>query len=247
MNEGDRIKLRYLTFLERNILSFLKYQNSRIINQFALDWQVFKIEITKILQSDKVRGELILKDVYTRLYKDYGSWQYRQITNTLEGFNPSSLEIIREINRIAAEQMKYINNGTFKTFERLAKIVIDKGWNIDKATKMIHKYIPNKTKSRARTIARTEVICQSNKISLDSANQVKYKVLKFWIYTHDTRTRKTHKHAGIDYAKSKAIPLDQKFKVGKAELKHPADRDSDRKEEVYNCRCTMGYIRNEGV
>lgn len=245
MTEGERIKLKYIGILERNILSFLNYQNSKIINQFSLDFEKFKIEIDKILRQDRIRGEKILKDVYIRLYADYGNWQYRQIVGNTEGYIPSSVEIIREINRVAEESFKYISKSTMNTFERIGKIVIDKGWNIEKATKMIHSYIPYKTKSRAKMIARTEVISQSNKISLNAANQVSGKVLKFWIYTHDTRTRKTHKKAGIDYDKTKAIPLDQKFKVGKAELEYPADRNTDHKKEIFNCRCTLGYTRKE--
>lgn len=243
MNEGERIKLKYIGILERNILSFLNYQNSKIIKEFQLDWEKFKIEIDKIIKSDKVRGELILKDIYTRLYNDYGSWQYRQIMGNTDGYTPSSVEIIREINRVASEQMVYINKATMTTFQRIGKIVIDKGWTMKEATKMIHSYIPWKSKSRARMIARTEVISQSNKISLNAANQTGDRLLKFWIYTHDTRTRKTHKKAGIEYDKTKAIPLDKKFKVGKATLDHPADRNTDHKEEIYNCRCTLGYVR----
>ena len=231
--------------LERNILSFLNYQNSKIINKFSLDWEVFKLNIDKILKSDTARGKLILQDVYTKLYADYGNWQYRQITGTTEGYMPSSVEIIREINRVSEESIKYINKSTMNTFTRIAHIVIDKGWNIDKATKMVHAQISGMSKGKARRIARTEVICESNKISLTAANQVSGKVLKYWIYTHDTRTRKTHKKAGVDYDKTKAIPLEDKFKVGKAELEHPADRNTDHKEEIYNCRCALGYTRKE--
>jgi Phage Mu protein F like protein len=245
MNEGERIKLKYIGVLERNILSFLNYQNSKIINQFQLDWEKFKIEIDRIIKSDTVRGELILKDVYTKLYNDYGNWQYRQLMGNTQGYTPNSVEIIREINRIAEEQFKYINKSTVDTFKKIGKIVIDKGWSIQKATKLIHSYIPTKSKSRAKMIARTEVISQSNKISLNAAQQTGNRLLKFWIYTHDSRTRKTHKKAGIEYDKTKAIPLDQKFKVGKAELDHPADRNADHKEEIYNCRCTLGYTRKE--
>lgn len=245
MNEGERIKLKYIGMLERNILSFLNYQNSKIIDRFILDWEKFKIEIDIILKQDKIRGEKILKDVYTRLYADYGNWQYRQITGTTEGYLPSSVEIIREINRVSEESIKYINKSTMNTFTKIAHRVIEEGWDIKKTTKMINAQISGMSKGKARRIARTEVICESNKISLNAANQVSGKVLKYWIFTHDTRTRKNHKMAGIKYDKTKAIPLDRKFKVGKAELEHPADRNTNHKEEIYNCRCTIGYTRKE--
>lgn len=245
MTESEQIKIKYIGILERNILSFLTHQNSKVINQFVLDWELFKIEIDKILKSDIKRGELILKDIYTRLYKDYGAWQYREINGNLEGFNPTSLDIIREINLLSEEAIKLINNRTSVIFERIAKTVIDKGYTIEEATKKIMVYTKDGNKSRARRIARTEVISKSNKISLDAANQVSGKLLKYWIYTHDSRTRKTHKLAGINYDKTKAIPINQKFKVGKAKLDHPADLNTDHKEEVFNCRCTLGYRKVE--
>ena len=245
MNEGERIKLLYMGILERNILSFLNYQNSKIINEFTNDWNKFKVEIGRIIKEDKIRGEKILKDVYTRLYSDYGTWQYREIVGNTRDYFTSSVEIIREINRIADESVKAINKTSYNVWERIAKNAIDQGLSIEETAKIVRTQMPKMTKYRSKLIARTEVIGQSNKISLNSANQVSGKVLKFWIYTHDTRTRKTHKKAGVDYDKTKAIPLDQKFKVGKAELMHPADKDTEHKEEIYNCRCALGYVRKE--
>jgi len=105
-------------------------------------------------------------------------------------------------------------------------------------------YLDNIIPNRSMVIARTEVIGASNYGSLSGAEQAQedfdLEIKKIWIRTFDDRVRETHKKAG-DH---KPIDLDAKFKVGKAELKYPADPDGLASETI-QCRCAIGYVGDE--
>lgn len=66
---------------------------------------------------------------------------------------------------------------------------------------------------------------------------------KFWIRTHDARTRKEHIAAGSRYTESRSIPIDKPFYVGGQYLMHPGDSSMGASgSNIYNCRCTMGTV-----
>lgn len=66
---------------------------------------------------------------------------------------------------------------------------------------------------------------------------------KFWIRTHDARTREEHIEAGRRYTESRSIPIDKPFYVGGQYLMHPGDSSMGASgSNIYNCRCTMGTV-----
>lgn len=244
MTEGEIIKFRYMGILEKALLTFFNQQNKKISGAFTVEYEQFKKNLAQIIAKDAPRAERILKNIYTGLYRDYGAWQFKQLNGTLTGFNPTTLEIIQTINNTAREQAQIIQNSTKKIIEKVAKKALDKGLTIQETTKILQEKIKGIAKYRAVRIARFECISGANKASLAGASQVSGKLKKFWIYTHDKRTRPTHRNAGQKYNRNNAIDLDKKFKVGKAELSYPADRNGD-KSEIFNCRCTIGYVRSD--
>lgn len=67
------------------------------------------------------------------------------------------------------------------------------------------------------------------------------KVKKMWIATNDERTRESH--AEMDGV---IVEVDEPFILtnsdgSQCEMMYPADPDGD-PEQVYNCRCTLGYV-----
>jgi len=244
MTEGEAIKFRYFGILEKALIRFFNAQNKKVLDNFTLEFAIFKSNLARIIKEDAPRAERILKDIYKGIYRDYGAWQYKELNGTLSGFNPYTLDIITAINNVAREQVKLISESTQKIIEKIGKRAIEKGWTIQETTKKVQEKIKGIALYRAKRIARFETISRSNNASLEGASQVSDKLLKYWIYTHDKRVRPTHKHAGIKYNRQNAIKLDEKFKVGNATLLYPADRDGDKKE-IFNCRCTIGYIRRD--
>lgn len=230
--------------LEKALLTFFSQQNKKIGSAFTAEYEQFKKNLAEIIANDAPRAERILKNIYTGLYHDYGAWQFKQLNGTLSGFNPYTLEIIQAINNSAKEQTLLMQDSTKKIIEKVAKRALDKGLTIQETTKILQEKIKGIAKYRAVRIARFECIGGANRASLAGASQVSSKLKKFWIYTHDKRTRPTHRNAGQKYNRNNPIDLDKKFKVGKAELSYPADREGD-KSEIFNCRCTIGYVRSD--
>lgn len=75
----------------------------------------------------------------------------------------------------------------------------------------------------------------------EEAVEMGIKVKKMWIATNDDRTRDSH--AEMDGV---VVEVNEPFILtnmdgSQCELMYPADPDGD-PEQIYNCRCTMGYV-----
>lgn len=93
-----------------------------------------------------------------------------------------------------------------------------------------------KWKSRARTVARTEVVGAYNGGLNDAfavivAADPGTEYVKRWLATEDSRTRPDHVEAD-----GQTVPFGQPFIVGGFSMMHPHDPDAPAKE-VVNCRC----------
>jgi hypothetical protein len=65
---------------------------------------------------------------------------------------------------------------------------------------------------------------------------------KYWVSANDDRSRLTHLNAGRVYDEAHAIPMDDKYIVGGAELLYPGDDSAGVPEETVNCRCVELYV-----
>lgn len=111
------------------------------------------------------------------------------------------------------------------------------------------------TRSRARTVARTEIISASNSGSLETVRLAGFTGIKEWQATMDDRTRPTHGDGLFDKdtgalifggADGTRVPLGGKFKVGLSELSFPGDPLGS-PEEIINCRCTLLFDLDESL
>ena len=244
MDEQEAIRFRWFGIIEKAITKFLVKQNTEFAEKFTKDWEQYKDIITRIINRDTSKAEDILKTLYHGLMRDIGTITFTQLIGTTEGFNPNGTGILQLINNTARTQVEKINETTEKIVEKISKKAVESGMTVEETSKEIKKSIVGMSKTRATRIARLETIGGSNMASLASAEQVSGKVKKYWINTKDTRTRKTHRKAGIQYNKNNAIELEETFKVGKTKLRYPADKNGSA-EEIMNCRCTIGYVRKE--
>lgn len=106
------------------------------------------------------------------------------------------------------------------------------GVEIPKLRKEIES-ITSYSKSRAQTIARTEVMGAYNGGDIESARALgEYgPVEKSWLARIDGRTRDSHKKAD-----GQTVLMDESFIVGGSSMDRPGAGPAD---EVVNCRCTM--------
>lgn len=103
-------------------------------------------------------------------------------------------------------------------------------------------------KSRAQTIARTEVMGANNQGALGSYTAIHQslapvggQVYKTWLATEDSVTRPDH--AGIDGTE---IPISGTFEVGGVSMNGPHDNSAPG-DEVINCRCTLTFRIDDGT
>jgi uncharacterized protein with gpF-like domain len=102
--------------------------------------------------------------------------------------------------------------------------------------------VPSLSSTRANVIARTETHGAANYGSQEAAKQTGLPLSREWLAAADDRTRDTHRIA----ATQPPVGMDEKFKVGDAELMFPGDPEGPG-DEVINCRCAVGYIVDEAA
>jgi uncharacterized protein with gpF-like domain len=102
--------------------------------------------------------------------------------------------------------------------------------------------VPQISSYRAEVIARTETHGAANYGSQEAAKQTGLPLSREWLAAADDRTRETHRIA----ATQPPVGMDEKFKVGDAELMFPGDPEGPG-DEVINCRCAVGYIVDEAA
>lgn len=137
-----------------------------------------------------------------------------------------------------AERVRTIGPDTANRVISELSVGIGKGEGMDKLSKRITESF-GVAKSNAARIARTETHGAAEMTTFKSAGAIAntgLELTKSWLATSDARTRPTHRRAEGD---NDAIPLDQPFRVGEAELEYPgSDGPAD---EVINCRCSVIY------
>lgn len=115
------------------------------------------------------------------------------------------------------------------------------GATLPEVAASVRALIPTIAKWSADTIARTETHGAANYGSNEAAKDTGLPLRREWLAAHDERTRPSHAEAD-----GQIVGPDEKFKVGAEYLMYPGDPDAA-PEEVVNCRCTLGYIVDDGI
>jgi len=133
------------------------------------------------------------------------------------------------LDQKAAIFARSINETTFATLKEQFRISIEQQENRRELIKRIQETYGNITKSRAATIARTEVTSASQ-MGIQAGYEQSGVQTKIWVSTPDDRTRDTH--LAID---GEEQPINKRFSNG---LLFPGD-PAGPTEEVINCRCSI--------
>jgi len=108
---------------------------------------------------------------------------------------------------------------------------MEAGESIDQLADRV-KSVFKVAKTRAKTIARTEVVGASNKGRSEALKESGFKKKK-WFTAMDENVRETH----VEMGSSKAIPVEDDWELPSGEMiAHPGDY-SGPPEEIINCRC----------
>lgn len=135
--------------------------------------------------------------------------------------------LARRLNRVVG-----MNDTTFAQLQQALADGEAEGENIDKLAKRVRGVFGNATRTRARTIARTEVAGAVNDASFTAAKQAGA-THKVWLSAIDPRTRRSHIAAD-----GQRVRIGEPFIVGGTLLDHPGSIGAPA-AEVVNCRCTM--------
>jgi uncharacterized protein with gpF-like domain len=167
--------------------------------------------------------EIDMGPIEERYWKVYGDW--------------SSKQMGKKIQKVTGTEKKKINNIISKMMEEgtshkeIAKLISEKSslsrWEAERITR---------TETHSAAVFSTQSSIES------TGKETGIVFNKYWLSALDDRTRQTHIDAGNTYNESNAIPMDDKYKVGDAELLFPGDPDAAAPEETINCRCVELYV-----
>jgi uncharacterized protein with gpF-like domain len=151
----------------------------------------------------------------------------------------------RALQYIQQESVRRRIQQVTETTRRQIVGAVDRGYRegstLPEVAASIRGVIPSIARFRADTIARTETHGAANFGSNEAAKLTGLPLRREWLAAEDERTRDTHKEAD-----GQIVGQDEAFSVGDSLLMYPGDPAGD-PEEVVNCRCTLGYIVDDGI
>lgn len=137
----------------------------------------------------------------------------------------------------ASNRLSRVSDEAWQAVREELTVGLTQGESIDQLQRRIRGTIDT-VESRARTIARTEVIGAVNAGSYYEAKGLGVQT-KSWFATDDRRTRPTHSNAD-----NQTVGIDEMFVVGGVMMRFPHDPAAPPGETV-NCRCTTLYDHND--
>lgn len=142
--------------------------------------------------------------------------------------------ILARANQLAGQ----VTDTTYAAIQQVLADGVAAGQSIDDLAGGVQDVFDVASRSRARTIARTEVISASNGSASLAAAQLPADVAagQEWVSTRDDRTRDDHADAD-----GQVVAMGQPFEVGGEALLYPGDPAGDG-GNVINCRCTVAFL-----
>lgn len=141
------------------------------------------------------------------------------------------------IAEAAAWKVQKITSTTRLLIQRAIEVADQQNLTLPQRAKLIQQRSGGLiSRSRARTIARTEAHAASMSSSLIVAEQVVPDAKKVWVASLDARTRDTH-----DDADGQVRDTREPFNINGVPLMYPGDQGPNAPAETINCRCVMVY------
>ena len=157
------------------------------------------------------------------------------LLNTLTGFSADLVQNVTEdCRKVINMQVRMTALAQVKPFDAMKEITRQFGLQ----SMRLGREVVSGVGYRAERILRTELMRTFNLThyakQIESAPMIPG-LMKGWLATADSRTRRTHLQAHMQY-QANPIPVDEPFVVGGSELMYPGD-PAGRPEDTINCRC----------
>jgi SPP1 gp7 family putative phage head morphogenesis protein len=136
-----------------------------------------------------------------------------------------------------------ITQTTYDAIKQALGAGVGAGEGIDPIAQRVRDVFDQADQTRARLIARTEVISAYNGSTALVGQQLPSDVVggREWIAVQDDRTRDDHAEAD-----GQVVGVDEPFEVGGEELDYPGDPNGS-PENICNCRCTIALLTPDEV
>jgi HK97 family phage portal protein len=153
---------------------------------------------------------------------------------------------VQDFIRARANQLAgQVTDSTYSAIQQALADGVANGASIDDLARGVQDVFDVASRSRAQTIARTEVISASNGSASLAAAQLPADVAagQEWISTRDDRTRGNDEKDEFDHLSvdGQVVAMGAPFEVGGESLLYPGDPDGDG-GNVINCRCTVAFL-----
>jgi hypothetical protein len=257
-SQSEKLKSIIWRVTEKKRLAFLPYAE-RIFKK-ALNAQ-FSPYIRELLRSGVMQEDLVdtrpMEDAFLQVYGRVGAFfasetyggitksyhpkyevkrrRRRRFVNTQEAETLESTWL-NYMQRFAltesGDRIKHITENTKMIIRKSIDKSITDGLGIDEAARELLKEWRGISRTRAKVIARTEILSGSNAGSFIGAQSTGLDLQKVWLATRDSRTRDSHRH--LDGEK---VEMEEVFSNG---LRYPGDPRGTAKETI-QCRCTQTY------
>lgn len=197
-----------------------------------------------------------VRELYLQIYKSvayrFAIDIFKEITGKqkqFSGYDIKELPGIEEFESVfqrylqeyaLAETALRITSITNTTREFIRKTVAEalaEGYSVEKTGQILRSNWKNLTESRAKLIARTEIMTASNAGALVGAGATGLPLKKIWMATRDKRTREAHY-----VAEGQKRDLDEPYSVNGQLLMHPGDSSlgADASNTIL-CRCAQRF------
>lgn len=240
----DRQRQAFNTFAENRINAAFDEQFKRLEEAIALATTPEAIEDGFTVDPEIFKQALI--DIYQTVGVNFAREQYVSLKthhNTMEHKQDEIPEMSwgealqAYIEELGGEKVVGISRETLRIVKRSIGLSIAEGDGVDKAARRLRADWTTLNRSRAKRIARTEIIGASNRGAVEGAAATGLNLVKEWITTRDSSARDAH----ID-ADGQQVGLHEEFDVNGEFLSQPGDPKGS-PDNVINCRCSVGFVR----
>lgn len=163
---------------------------------------------------------------------EWGDAAYEEV-GAAPAFDMYNEAVKDHLEDFSGDRITKINDTTRDKIRKALGEGVDNGEDTGDLAKRIKAVFAEASTSRAKTIARTEVMRSSNFASLQGYKQSGLVEKKEWIDTPDDRTREDHVYLG----EQPPIDIDDDFEVGDFKAQSPGEFGVP--EMDINCRCTV--------
>jgi hypothetical protein len=237
-NQLDALQRRYERRYEKQVYTALKKQLQPYLD--AVEQAPANIN-----QFDLI-SPAPLADVLESLYVTAGVAYAEAMYNAIQPPKKATKEQLRAgwrdfMRRFAVTNLTGvlidINKTSKDIIERIVSNGLRDGKGIPDIARSIEQSVAGIFTSRAKLIARTEMVKATNTAAMQSAATSDFMYEKKWVPATDNRTRDDH----LTMINKPYIPFEQPFIVGGYEMDRPGDGTTAPASQICNCRCKVVF------